>query len=118
MLLDGRNRLRTPARALDLPPLYRLVTLREVGDAFAHAQAIAAAAGAGTLVHVGRFDGGEFAVVREPDEPLEAAPRAFYAGCVAFAGALIAHAPPDKAVPSGRPATILSHGGPSGGTGQ
>ena len=50
-----------------------MVTLREVGDAFAHAKANAAALGAGTLVFVGRFDLAEFAVVLEPDEPL--APR-------------------------------------------
>jgi hypothetical protein len=37
-------------KTLDLPSVYRLVPLREVGDAFAHAQAIAAEEGAGTLV--------------------------------------------------------------------
>jgi Biotin/lipoate A/B protein ligase family len=58
------------APALDLPPPFRLVTLREVGDAMVHATEIAAAEGAGTLVHVGRFDLAEFAVVLEPDEPL------------------------------------------------
>ena len=115
MLLDGRNRLRTPARALDLPPLFRLVTLREVGDAFAHAQAIAAEAGAGTLVHVGRFDVAEFAVVLEPDEPLESARRAFYAGCVALADALIAHAPPDKSITFEWPDAIRIDGGLVGG---
>src|SRR6266853_978218 len=81
---------------LDLPPPFHLVTLREVGDAFAHACAIAAKEGAGTLVHVGRFDLAEFAVVLEPDEPLRTARRAFYAGCVALADALIVHAPPEK----------------------
>ena len=63
-------------KALDLPPAFRLVTLREVGDAFAHAKANAAELGAGTLVFVGRFDLAEFAVVLEPDEPLrDRAPR-------------------------------------------
>ena len=47
---------RAARAALDLPPGYRLVTLREVGDAFAHAVAIAPREGAGTLVYVGRFD--------------------------------------------------------------
>src|SRR5262249_56986021 len=61
------------ARALDLPPPFRLVTLREVGDAFAHASAVAGDEGAGTLVHVGRFDLVEFAVVLEPDERLSTA---------------------------------------------
>lgn len=83
---------------LDLPPLFRLVTLREVGDAFAHAQAIAREAGAGTLVYVGRFDLAEFAVVLEPDEPLKTARRAFYAGCVALADALSVFAPPEKLI--------------------
>lgn len=84
--------------ALDLPPAFRLVTLREVGDAFAHAKANAATLGAGTLVYVGRFDLAEFAVVLEPDEPLRTARRAFYAGMAALADALAAHAPPEKPI--------------------
>ena len=60
------------APGIELPPPFRLVTLREVGDAFAHASAHAAEEGAGTLVYVGRFDLAEFAVVLEPDEPLRA----------------------------------------------
>jgi biotin-(acetyl-CoA carboxylase) ligase len=84
--------------ALDLPPAYRLVTLREVGDAFAHAKANAATLGAGTLIHVGRFDLAEFAVVLEPEEPLRTARRAFYAGLAALGDALLAHAPPEKEV--------------------
>ncbi|HEY3916740.1 MAG TPA: biotin/lipoate--protein ligase family protein [Stellaceae bacterium] len=89
----------TAARpALDLPPAYRLVTLREVGDAFAHARANAAQDGAGTLVYVGRFDLAEFAVVLEPDEPLRGARRAFYAGCAALADALAVLAPPEKPI--------------------
>ena len=60
--------------ALDLPPGFRTVFLREVGDAFAHAKAHAPELGAGTLVFVGRFDLAEFAVVLEPDEPLATAP--------------------------------------------
>ena len=69
-----------------LPPAFRLVTLRESGDAFAHAKANAATEGAGTLVFVGRFDLVEFAVVLEPDEPLRHARRAFYAGMVGADG--------------------------------
>jgi len=93
-----RNRRARTAPVLDLPPPYRLVTLREVGDAFAHATRIAAKEGAGTLVHVGRFDLAEFAVVLEPDEPLATARRAFYAGMSALADALAAHAPPEKPI--------------------
>jgi hypothetical protein len=81
---------------LDLPPPFRPVTLREVGDAFAHAMRVAAQEGAGTLVHVGRFDLAEFAVVLEPAEPLRTARRALYAGLVALGDALAAHAPPER----------------------
>src|SRR5262249_50064409 len=89
----GRTRLRTSSKpALDLPPPFRLVALREVGDAFAHAVAVAGEEGAGTLVHVGRFDLAEFAVVLEPEEPLRTARRALYAGLVALADALAVHA--------------------------
>jgi biotin-(acetyl-CoA carboxylase) ligase len=97
--MPSETRLTTPfATALDLPPGFRVVTLREVGDAFAHAKANAAALGAGTLVFVGRFDLAEFAVVLEPDEPLRTARRAFYAGMAALTDALTAHAPPEKPI--------------------
>src|SRR5262245_40317561 len=97
--MPPQTRFRTSsAQALDLPPGFRLVTLREVGDAFAHARANAAELGAGTLVYVGRFDLAEFAVVLEPDEPLRTARRAFYAGMAALADALAAHAPPEKPI--------------------
>jgi len=81
---------------LSLPPGFRLVTLREVGDAFSHARTHAAELGAGTLVFVGRFDLSEFAVVLEPDEPLSSARRAFYAGMTTLADALASHAPPER----------------------
>ena len=105
----------TLAPALDLPPPFRLVTLREVGDAFAHAKAIAAEAGAGTVVHVGRFDLAEFAVVLEPEEPLRTARRAFYAGMVALRDALVAHAPPERPVTYSWPDAIHVDGGLVGG---
>jgi hypothetical protein len=101
--------------ALDLPPPFRLVTLREVGDAFAHAKAVAAEAGAGTLVQVGRFDLVEFAVVLEPEEPLRNARRAFYAGLVALRDALVAHAPPERAITFVWPDAIHIDGGLVGG---
>jgi hypothetical protein len=104
------------ATALDLPPAFRLVTLREVGDAFAHARANAAELGAGTLVFVGRFDLAEFAVVLEPDEPLRTARRAFYAGMAALTDALLAHAPPEKSVVYTWPDAIyVDHGLVGGG---
>jgi biotin-(acetyl-CoA carboxylase) ligase len=115
MPLDQRLRARASEPALDLPPLFHLVTLREVGDAFAHAKATAAAEGAGALVYVGRFDLAEFAVVLEPEEPLRTARRAFYAGCVALADALSSHAPPEKPISFDWPDAIRIDGGLVGG---
>jgi hypothetical protein len=100
---------------LDLPPPFQLVTLREVGDAFVHAQKLAAKDGAGTLVYVGRFDMAEFAVVLEPDEPLRGARRAFYAGMNALADALLVHAPPEKPIEIDWPDVLRVDGGLVGG---
>ncbi len=100
---------------LDLPPPFRAIALREVGDAFAHAVAVAEREGAGTLVHVGRFDLAEFAVVLEPDEPLRTARRAIYAGMAALADTLAAHAPPEKPIAIAWPDTLLVDGGLVGG---
>jgi hypothetical protein len=99
MAFDSRIRVCTPLTgSLDLPPPFRAVALREVGDAFAHAVRVAAEEGAGTLVHVGRFDLAEFAVVLEPEEPLHTARRTLYAGLAALADALATHAPPEKPI--------------------
>src|SRR6266481_4753726 len=100
---------------LDLPPPFRAVMLREIGDAFAHAVAIAAEEGAGTLVHVGRFDLAEFAVVLEPEEPLRTARRAIYTGICALGHALAASAPPEKAISFDWPDAIRIDGGLVGG---
>jgi biotin-(acetyl-CoA carboxylase) ligase len=114
--MPSETRLNTPfATALDLPPGFRVVTLREVGDAFAHARANAAELGAGTLVFVGRFDLAEFAVVLEPDEPLRTARRAFYAAMAALTDALMAHAPPEKPVACVWPDSIYVDQGLVGG---
>lgn len=116
MPLDVERRVHSPlALVLDLPPPFRPVALREVGDAFHHAMTVAADAGAGTLVHVGRFNVAEFAVVLEPDEPLRTARRALYAGLAALGDALAAHAPPEKPITFDWPATILVDGGLVGG---
>lgn len=103
------------APKLSLPPGFQLVSLREVGDSFAFAKERAADLGAATLVHVGRFDLAEFAVVLEPDEPLATARRAFYAGMCALGDALAAHAPPEKPIVYAWPETILVDGGIVGG---
>jgi len=115
--MPSKTRLNTPfATALNLPPAFRLLTLREVGDAFAHAHANAAELGAGTLVYVGRFDLAEFAVVLEPEEPLRTARRAFYAGMAALTDALVAHAPPQKPIACVWPDAItVDHGLVGGG---
>jgi biotin-(acetyl-CoA carboxylase) ligase len=114
--MPTQSRVNTPfAPALDLPPAFRLVTLREVGDAFAHARANASTLGAGTLVFVGRFDLAEFAVVLEPDEPLRTARRAFYAGMAALNDALAAHAPPEKPIVCAWPDSIYVDYGLVGG---
>lgn len=100
---------------LRLPPPFTLVRLRERGDAFAHACAIAGESGAGTLTYVGRFDLAEFAVVLEPDQPLRTARRAFCAAMVALTDALRAYAPPHKAVTIDWPDAVRVDGGLVGG---
>jgi biotin-(acetyl-CoA carboxylase) ligase len=102
-------------RTLDLPPPFRLVVLRELGDAFAHARAHASDLSAGTLVFVGRFDLAEFAVVLEPEEPLASARRAFYVCMVALGDALAARAPPEKPIIIEWPDAIYVDGGLIGG---
>lgn len=101
--------------ALDLPPPYEAVKLRESGDAFEHAKKIASEAGAGAFVHVGRFDLVECAVVLEPDEPLSGARRAFFAGMAAVADAIAAYCPPERAVVFRWPSTIVFDAGLIGG---
>ena len=105
----------TPDHSLDLPPGFDLVALRERGDAFAHACAIAGDAGAGTLVWVRRYDLVEFAVVLEPDEPLSSARRAHYAAMNAIADAIAAHCPPEREVSFRWPDAILFDGALLGG---
>src|SRR5260221_785780 len=112
MPLQEPTRLRRSLKpALDLPPPFRLLTLREVGDAFAHATGVAAQEGAGTLVYVGRFDLVEFAVVLEPDEPLKTARRSLYAGVAALGDALAVHAPPELPITFDWPDAVRVNGG-------
>ncbi|TPL71594.1 biotin/lipoate--protein ligase family protein [Mesorhizobium sp. B2-3-15] len=102
-------------RALDLPPLYSLTVLREAGDAFEHARAIAGEQGAGTLVWVRRYDLAEFAVVLEPEQSLAQARLAIYAGMNALADALAARAPPEMPVTFDWPDAIHIDGALVGG---
>ena len=103
------------APELALPPPYAAVRLRELGDAFAHATQIAGESGAGTLVHVGRFDVAEFALVLEPEEPLRTARRALYAGMAALTDALIACSEPETAIGIAWPDAVTVNGGVVGG---
>jgi hypothetical protein len=109
------SRVSEAERALGLPPGYTLVSLRESGDAFAHGLAIAAQAGAGTLISVGRYDLVEFAVVLEPAEQLVSARRALFVGMNATADAIAAHCPPEREVSFGWPDSIFFDGGLLGG---
>jgi biotin-(acetyl-CoA carboxylase) ligase len=110
-----RRKVHSQVRSLDLPPPFRLVVLREVGDSFAHACTHAATLGAGTLVFVGRFDLAEFAVILEPDEPLATARLVFYAGMVALVDALAGQAPPEKPIAIDWPDAIEIDNGLVGG---
>lgn len=117
MPTELRRRMHSPYNpALDLPPLFRLVTLREAGDAFDHAKKIAPKEGAGTLVWARRFDIVEFALVLEPDEPLAAARRAQYLGLCALHDTLATHAPPERLIQFVWPDAILVDGGLVAGT--
>jgi biotin-(acetyl-CoA carboxylase) ligase len=104
-----------PARELALPPPYAPVRMREFGDAFAHARALAPERGAGTLVYVGRFDLAEFALVLEPEEKLAQARRAFYACMAALADALGALAEPETVINIDWPDTLTVNFGLVGG---
>jgi len=116
MPLETRASARNPSGAeLMLPPPFTAVRLRELGDAYEHAMSIASERGAGTLVHVGRFDLAEFAVVVEPDDPLIEARRVFYAGMVALADALSSYAQPDTAITFEWPGSVLVNQGLVGG---
>lgn len=107
--------MRAEARGLDLPPLYREVRLREAGDAFAHACAIAPEAGAGTLVWSRSPRLFDLAVVLEPAMPLVRARNALYVGMTALADALAVHAPPENPISFVWPDLVEVNGGAVGG---
>jgi biotin-(acetyl-CoA carboxylase) ligase len=66
-------------------------------------------------VWVRRYDLVEFAVVLEPDEPLQSARRAFFAGMNATRDAIAAYCPPERQVEFVWPDTILFDRGVLGG---
>jgi biotin-(acetyl-CoA carboxylase) ligase len=100
--------------AISLPSLFRLITLREAGDAFRHAIELPDKT-AGTLVWARRFQLAEFALVLEPSEPLAEARLAIYAAMNALADTLAIHCPPEKPVAFAWPDTLLLDGGILGG---
>lgn len=102
--------MKASAPALDLPPAYTLVTLRESGDAHRHAESIAAREGAGTLVWTRRFDLAECAVVLEPELPLTEARHVVFAGQNALAAALSTHAPPEREITFDWPDSVAIDG--------
>jgi biotin-(acetyl-CoA carboxylase) ligase len=81
---------------LDLPPPYTEIALHPGADAFAHARAVAATAGAGTLVWAATAERLEIAVVLEPEERLLHARGVVFAGMNAIGDALSVVAPPEK----------------------
>ena len=112
-----RSPSRTPLapRGVDLPPPFQLVRLREVGDAFAHAKAIAAEAGAGTLTTSGASTWPSLPSCSNRKTPWGSARRAFYAGMVALRDALLGQAPPERAITFSWPDAICVDGGQIGG---
>ncbi|MCX7329356.1 MAG: hypothetical protein NTW00_14895 [Hyphomicrobiales bacterium] len=98
-----------------LPPGFTCTTLRESGDAFAHAVAHADELGAASLVWVRRFDLVEFAVVLEPEEPLITARLAHYMGMNALADTMAIHCPPERPMMFSWPDAILMDHGLLGG---
>ena len=102
-------------RRLDLPPLFRGVTLREGADAFRHACAIAPEAGAGTLVLARGGAVFDCAVVLEPAMPLSRARIALYVGMTALADALSLAAPPEHPIGFAWPDLVRIDGARLGG---
>lgn len=101
--------------SLDLPPGFRVVALRESGEAYSHARQIAGVEGAGTLVWVRRFDVAEFAVVLEPETPLREARLGFFMGMNALLQAIAANCPPERSVTIDWPDAIRFNAGLVGG---
>jgi BirA family transcriptional regulator, biotin operon repressor / biotin---[acetyl-CoA-carboxylase] ligase len=99
----------------DLPSLFGPVfALREGGDAFARAVALAPGRGAGTLVWVRAYARAEAAVVLEPEMPLGPARLAFHAAANALADALSSLGPPEVGVALRWPGSAVVNGAACG----
>ncbi len=102
-------------REMSLPPVYRLFIAGMEDSAHAMAVELAPKRGAGTLVvraHPALVD---LAVVLEPDDVLRTARRVFFACMAALGDAFATHAPPEKPLVFGWPATLLCDGAMIGG---
>jgi Biotin/lipoate A/B protein ligase family len=104
-----------PAELVLFPPLIRGQRLREREDAFEKAVEAAPSIGAGALFYVGRFELIEFAIVLEPEEPLQLARKIFFAGMNALADALSVLSPPEKPIGFTYPANLMFDGALIGG---
>ncbi len=100
---------------MSLPPAYRLHIAGIEDSAHAMACTLAPKRGAGTLVVRANPALIDMAVVLEPDEVLRSARRVFFACMAALGDALATHAPPEKPLIFGWPATLLCDGAMVGG---
>jgi biotin-(acetyl-CoA carboxylase) ligase len=98
-----------------LPPPYTPFALPAGGDAFVRACALAAEAGAGTLVWVRRPDVVDCAVVLEPEQTLAVARQVAFAGLNAAADALAVDCPPEKPLAFAWPDALFYDNGLVGG---
>lgn len=99
------------ADAPTLPPLLRLATPPAGAAPLDHARAIAAQAGAGTLVWAPHPRLLRLAVVLEPEGALAQARLAFFAAMAALGDALAMHCPPERLVAFGWPDAVLFDAG-------
>ncbi len=100
---------------LELPPPYEQVRAPTGVSAHDHAVAIAAEAGAGTLVWSDRTAVAEFAIVLEPAEDLTRARCVVFAVLAAVIDALATRAPPEKPITVDWPAAVRVDRGLVGG---
>jgi biotin-(acetyl-CoA carboxylase) ligase len=100
---------------LSLPPVYRPVFVEAGVASHDRACELAPHRGAGTLVVRAHDALVDFAVVLEPDEPLGTARRVFFACMAALVDAVAIHAPPEKPLDIGYPATLYCDGAMIGG---
>ncbi|MET0314752.1 MAG: biotin/lipoate--protein ligase family protein [Hansschlegelia sp.] len=105
---------RSQARLI-LPPAFSQAQSAPGEDAFAAACRMAQDAGPGAFVVGDQDDVIDIAVVLEPDEPLESARRALFAGMLALAEAVGATGPSEMPVTIAWPDTLLYDGARLGG---